>query len=109
VRVEVLGFAGAAPLQGARPSYLVSDSNHTVLLDCGPRTLERLWRRRLLSEVDAIVVSHMHADHILDLLLFAGEAVQSVLGDRDVALYVPPRETFASFPEGVASLAPAGD
>jgi ribonuclease BN (tRNA processing enzyme) len=60
-----------------------------VLLDCGPGTLERLWRRGVLREVDAVVVSHMHADHVLDLLLFAGEFVCSLLGGRRPALYVP--------------------
>jgi ribonuclease BN (tRNA processing enzyme) len=65
---EVLGCAGAAPLQGACSSYLVRGAAATVLLDCGPGTLERLHRRELLPQIDAIVISHMHADHMLDLL-----------------------------------------
>jgi ribonuclease BN (tRNA processing enzyme) len=89
LRVEVLGFAGAAPLQGACPSYLVSDGRTSVLLDCGPGTLERLWRRGQLGQLDAIVISHMHADHILDLVLFAGELVQSLTGGARTPLYVP--------------------
>jgi ribonuclease BN (tRNA processing enzyme) len=56
-----------------------------VLLDCGPGTLERLWRRGLLREVDAVVVSHLHADHVLDLLLFAGEFVSSFTGPVELA------------------------
>jgi ribonuclease BN (tRNA processing enzyme) len=71
LRVAVTGFAGAAPLAGACPSYLVSDGQATLLLDCGPGTLERLWRLGILPALDVIVVSHMHADHILDLLPFA--------------------------------------
>ena len=89
LRVEVLGFAGAAPLQGGCSSYLVSDANTTVLLDCGPGTLERLWRRGLVGELDAIVISHMHADHVLDLMLYAGEVVRELIGDRCIALFVP--------------------
>jgi ribonuclease BN (tRNA processing enzyme) len=65
VRLDVLGFAGAAPLQGACSSYLVSHAGTRVLLDCGPGTLERLWRHGVLGELDAIVISHMHADHVL--------------------------------------------
>jgi ribonuclease BN (tRNA processing enzyme) len=89
LRFEVLGFAGAAPLQGACSSYVVSSEHATVLLDCGPGTLERLWQRGLLDRLDAIVVSHMHADHVLDLVPFAGEVVRSMLGDRRIALHVP--------------------
>jgi ribonuclease BN (tRNA processing enzyme) len=89
ISLEVLGFAGAAPLQGACPSYLVSDGSTRVLLDCGPGTIERLWRRGHLGQLDAIVVSHMHADHVLDLVLFAGELVQSMLEGRRPKLFVP--------------------
>ena len=89
MRLEVLGFAGAAPLQGACSSYLVSDGQSTVLLDCGPGTLERLWQRGLLGDVEAVLISHMHADHVLDLLLFAGEIVQSKTHGPRVVLYVP--------------------
>ena len=56
ISFEVLGFAGAAPLQGACSSYLVSDGATSVLLDCGPGTIERLWRGGHLAELDAIVV-----------------------------------------------------
>lgn len=88
LRFEVLGFAGAAPLQGGCPAYLLQDEQTAVLLDCGPGTLERLWRRGALDRVDAIVISHMHADHIADLLFYAGEMVRRVLTRRP-ALYVP--------------------
>jgi ribonuclease BN (tRNA processing enzyme) len=88
ISFEVLGFAGAAPLQGACPSYLVSEGATSVLLDCGPGTIERLWRGGHLAQLDAIVVSHMHADHVLDLVPLAGELVQSMLDGRP-KLFVP--------------------
>jgi ribonuclease BN (tRNA processing enzyme) len=89
LRLEILGFAGAAPLQGACSSYLVASEEATVLLDCGPGTLERLWRRDLLGRLDAIVVSHMHADHVLDLVGLAGEVAGALRGGRPLALHVP--------------------
>jgi ribonuclease BN (tRNA processing enzyme) len=89
LRFEVLGFAGAAPLEGACSSYVVSGRDRAVLLDCGPGTVERLWRRGLLQRLDAVVTSHTHADHVLDLLPFAGEVVRSLLDGRRIALHVP--------------------
>lgn len=89
MRLDVLGFSGAAPLDGACSSYVVRGSRGTVLLDCGPGTLERVWRRGLLDRLDAVVISHMHVDHVLDLVLFAGEVTRSLLGGRRIALHVP--------------------
>ena len=88
LRFEVLGAAGAAPLSGACPAYVVGGGGVTVLLDCGPGALERLWRRGLLGGLDAVVISHMHADHVLDLVPLSGELVRSLLGRR-IALHVP--------------------
>jgi ribonuclease BN (tRNA processing enzyme) len=92
LRLEVTGFAGAAPLAGACPSYLVSDGEQMLLLDCGPGTLERLWRRGVLPRIEAIVISHMHADHVLDLLLIAGELTRRELEGRRPTLYVPAQD-----------------
>jgi ribonuclease BN (tRNA processing enzyme) len=90
LRFEVLGFAGAAPLQGACSSYLVEAGGTALLLDCGPGTLERLWRRELLARLDAIVISHLHADHVLDLVPLGGDVAQAARGGRPpIALHVP--------------------
>jgi ribonuclease BN (tRNA processing enzyme) len=82
MRFDVLGFAGAAPLEGACSSYVVSTKDTTLLLDCGPGTLERLWQRELLGRIDAIVLSHMHADHVLDLVPFSGEVAAAAVARR---------------------------
>lgn len=94
MQVEVLGFRVAAPLGAACSSYAVSGGSALLLLDCGPGALERLWERRLVERLDAIVISHMHMDHMLDLLPFSGEVTQMALRerlpDRRVpALYLP--------------------
>jgi ribonuclease BN (tRNA processing enzyme) len=94
VQVEVLGFRVAAPLGAACSSYAVSGASALILLDCGPGALERLWERRLAERLDAIVISHMHLDHMLDLLPFSGEVTQMALRERAPdrrvpALYLP--------------------
>jgi ribonuclease BN (tRNA processing enzyme) len=86
---EVLGSAGAAPLAGACSSYLVTSERATVLLDCGPGTLERLHRRDLIGRLDAIVISHMHMDHVLDLLPLTGAVVTRMWDGRRPVLHVP--------------------
>jgi len=88
LRVQVVGSSGAAPLEGACSAFALSDAENVVLLDCGPGALERLWQLGLLTRLEAIVISHMHADHILDLLLLAGEVVRASLPRRP-QLYVP--------------------
>jgi ribonuclease BN (tRNA processing enzyme) len=89
VRFEVLGFAAGAAVQAACSSYLVTSDRTHLLLDCGPGALERLWRRGLLTRLDAVVLSHMHADHVLDVLSLASDAVTWLRGDERIALYVP--------------------
>jgi ribonuclease BN (tRNA processing enzyme) len=41
------------------------------LLDCGCGVFGKLRAARDYAEVDAVVISHLHADHILDLVPFA--------------------------------------
>jgi ribonuclease BN (tRNA processing enzyme) len=94
VRVEVLGFRVGAPLGAACSSYAVSGPSALMLLDCGPGAVERLWERGLAERIDAIVISHMHMDHMLDLLPFSGEVTQMALRERRPerplpALYLP--------------------
>lgn len=56
---------------GACSGYLVEDGETCLLVDCGSGVFSELRRVRDYVDVDAIVVSHMHADHFLDLMPFA--------------------------------------
>jgi ribonuclease BN (tRNA processing enzyme) len=42
-----------------------------VLLDCGNGVFSKLRRYRDYTIVDAVLISHLHADHFLDLIPFA--------------------------------------
>jgi ribonuclease BN (tRNA processing enzyme) len=48
--------------------YLVESGRTRVVLDLGPGTLAELRRHADHRLIDGIVVSHMHVDHVLDLL-----------------------------------------
>lgn len=68
IRVTVLGSSGsfAAP-GGACTGYLVEGGEARVWLDAGPGTLANLQRHCGLHELDAIVLTHEHPDHWLEL------------------------------------------
>ncbi len=56
---------------GACSGYLVVADGACVLLDCGCGVFGKLRAVVDYVEVDAVVISHLHADHILDLIPFA--------------------------------------
>jgi ribonuclease BN (tRNA processing enzyme) len=72
VRITVLGKSPSWPdAGGACSGYLVEDDDTCLLLDCGSGVLAQLRLVRDYAAVDAVVVSHMHADHFFDLVPFA--------------------------------------
>ena len=72
MRITVLGKSPAwQDADGACSGYLVEGGGQAVLLDCGPGVFAKLRRHVDYVDVDAVVISHLHADHILDLVPFA--------------------------------------
>ena len=68
IKVTVLGSSGSyAGPGGACTGFLVEAGGATVWLDAGPGTLANLQRHCKLEELDAIVLSHEHPDHWLEL------------------------------------------
>ena len=64
-----LGTAGAAPSahRGA-PSHLVRRGGDRILVDCGEGTQRQLLRSGVgLVDVDDVLITHCHADHVLGL------------------------------------------
>jgi ribonuclease BN (tRNA processing enzyme) len=69
MQLTILGRSPASPNPGeACAGYLVEGGGGRVLVDIGPGVVAQLLRRHHPDELDAIVVSHMHADHMLDLV-----------------------------------------
>jgi ribonuclease BN (tRNA processing enzyme) len=72
VQLRVLGKSPAwQDAGGACSGYLVEADEVCVLLDCGSGVFGKLRAARDYAEVDAVLISHLHADHILDLVPFA--------------------------------------
>jgi ribonuclease BN (tRNA processing enzyme) len=72
MKLTIVGCSGSlSGPDSAASSYLVQapyqDRIFSLLLDCGPGAMGALYRYLDPREVDAIALSHLHADHCLDL------------------------------------------
>jgi ribonuclease BN (tRNA processing enzyme) len=85
--VTVLGCSGTyAGPGGACSGYLVRADGVTLVVDLGSGTLANLQRHVALTDVDAVVLSHEHPDHWLDLPLLRN-ALRYVLEVGDLPVY----------------------
>ncbi|MBV9293668.1 MAG: MBL fold metallo-hydrolase [Frankiales bacterium] len=71
MKLTVIGCAGTFPgPASACSSYLVEHDGFRLLLDAGNGSTGALQRAVGLLDLDAIVISHMHGDHFLDLVTY---------------------------------------
>ncbi|MBK5231730.1 MAG: MBL fold metallo-hydrolase [Thermoleophilia bacterium] len=56
---------------GACSGYLVAQDKTTILVDCGNGVFGKLRGYHDYVDVDAIFISHLHADHFMDLVPYA--------------------------------------
>jgi ribonuclease BN (tRNA processing enzyme) len=69
VEITVLGKSPAMPdAGGANSGYLVTEDGFKVLLDCGTGVFAALRTVCEPTAVNAVMITHMHADHFADLL-----------------------------------------
>jgi ribonuclease BN (tRNA processing enzyme) len=127
-----LTVLGAGPAYTNRPgssgaAYLVQTRSTSLLLDLGQGSFPRLAAAIEPSALDAVVVSHLHPDHFIDLvplrhyLFYEFRPPRRVrviapagLGDRIDALHATPGFTSASldveaFPNGTDAPVAVGD
>jgi ribonuclease BN (tRNA processing enzyme) len=91
VRLTVIGCAGSAPGPLSPAScYLVQHEEFSLLLDLGNGSFGALQTVLDPAEVDAVYLSHLHADHCLDTAPFMVWHRYSGRSDgRPVPLYAP--------------------
>jgi ribonuclease BN (tRNA processing enzyme) len=72
MRLTVLGKSPSwQDAGGACSGYLLEEAGTLVLIDCGNGVFGKLRERIDYVDVDAVVISHLHADHFLDLVPFS--------------------------------------
>lgn len=92
IRLTVLGSGVAwANPGGVSSGYLVRAAGAALLMDCGTGTLGRLRAAFNPQDLDAIIVSHLHADHFMDLVgLRYGTKYGGLGGAAALPVWLPP-------------------
>ncbi|WP_432409257.1 MBL fold metallo-hydrolase [Wukongibacter sp. M2B1] len=101
MKITILGNSGPYPRAGSACSgYLLETKNHKILIDCGNGTLSRLLSIiGSLNELDAIILSHLHSDHISDIMVMRyalGINQEKGTITKSIPLYAPrdPEDTY---------------
>ena len=86
MKLTVLGCNGPFPqADGACSGYLLEAGDTRVLLDCGTGVLARLTAILPPEELDAVVLSHLHYDHMSDML----PLIYRTAGKKRLTVYAP--------------------
>ncbi len=87
MRLTVLGASGTYGSPGCPCSgFLVEHKGASVLLDAGPGTLAELQSHMPLEELDAVLLSHSHPDHWVEVPLLRN-ALRYVIGREGLAVH----------------------
>ena len=89
MKVTVLGCSGSIPGPDSPASgYLVEADGYRLVLDLGHGAFGALQRHASPTDVDAVIISHLHADHCIDLtayivaLRYGGEGYRALPDNR---------------------------
>lgn len=90
MELTVLGCSGSygGPDGGACSGYLVGDGDTRVWLDCGNGTFGQLQRHVAVEDLTAVVLTHQHPDHCVDMYGLHIMARYG-LGRRELPVYAP--------------------
>lgn len=90
-RLHVLGSSSAVPRPGrANSGYLLRSGGTTIAVDFGSGVFSRLRATFDPSKLDAVVISHMHADHFFDLVPLRYAMRYEIERAAPLPVYLPP-------------------
>lgn len=87
MKVTVIGCWGGFPAKdGATSSYLFEKDGYSLLVDAGSGALSKLQKYTSVAQLDAVILSHYHHDHVADVgvLQYAKIIEHYVKGTDDV-------------------------
>lgn len=88
--IVVLGSSGTHPGPGRMCSgYLVRAAGTQVLVDCGYGATSNLYRFARLEDLSAIVLTHVHPDHCIDLIGIYYALRFDSGGERTIDVHAP--------------------
>lgn len=88
--IVVLGSSGTHPGPGRMCSgYLLRTGGTQVLVDCGYGSTGNLYRLARVDDLDAIVLTHAHPDHCVDLLGIYYALRFHTGGEQTIDVYAP--------------------
>lgn len=93
--IQVIGSNATAPSEhGGASGYLVKLDDGVVLVDSGPGTMLGFFQQGFaLEDLKAIVLTHLHADHSLDMMAWAFRWTFPVVREP-IPVFVPAGESF---------------
>jgi ribonuclease BN (tRNA processing enzyme) len=93
MQLTILGNNGPLPTAGGACSgYLVREGDTKILIDCGNGVLGNLLKFTRYEELDTIILTHLHSDHMSDMLVLR-YGVQTKMNrglmDKPIEVFAP--------------------
>ncbi|MBI9032663.1 MBL fold metallo-hydrolase [bacterium] len=90
MKLTILGTApGKSLLGNSHTSYLIQDDNSLFLIDCGEGTTQKILEKNLSKdELDMIIISHLHPDHLSGLFILL-QTLYLNKRKKDLFLFLP--------------------
>lgn len=88
MKLTVLGFWGGYPGSNeASSAYLLEKDDFALVIDFGSGALSKLQQYKKVDEMDAVLLSHYHADHVADIgVLQHAVLIQSMIQKKECML-----------------------
>lgn len=108
MKLTVLGSNGPYPGPGGACSgYLLEEKGIKLLIDCGNGVLSNLQKFVAIGEIDAVILSHLHSDHMSDMMVLqyaidVGRSRGMAVKTLDVWAPPEPAQDFARLGSGNA-------
>lgn len=86
LKLKVIGFWGGYPsVDEASSMYVLEKDNFLLVLDFGSGAMSKFQKYYNLLDIDAVLLSHYHADHIADIgVLQHGVLIQSLIQQENI-------------------------